>query len=227
MNRRFLTETGLLLLLLAGVTALLALTGSDIAVSSSCYIGGGWPIGERFPWKLLYRIDRIPAVMLASIGLVAIICGYFNHKWRYLVRPGLFLVLLLAIGPGLVVNTIFKDHWGRPRPRELVEFGGVRQFQQPWQPGIAGKGRSFPSGHSSAAFYLSAPYFIYRYRRPRLARVWFAGGAVFGVAMSYARIAQGAHFLTDTVWAFGMVWLVALILSAFLIRDDGNTVLEP
>ena len=26
-----------------------------------------------------------------------------------------------ALGPGLVVNVLFKDHWGRPRPREVVD----------------------------------------------------------------------------------------------------------
>ncbi len=44
-----------------------------------------------------------------------------------------------------------------------------------------------------------------------------AGGVAFGIAMSYARIVQGAHFLNDTLWAFGMVWLVAVILARLLI----------
>lgn len=221
MNGRFWAEFWLALVLLVILTGLLAHSGADLAVSGWFFRHHGWPIGEQFPWKLLYRIDRLPAIGLASVALVALAIGWRRPHRRQLVRPGLFLVVLLMLGPGLLVNSLFKDHWGRPRPREVVQFGGVRQFQQPWQPGISGQGRSFPSGHSSAAFYLCAPYFIYRFRKSRRARAWLWGGAVFGVAMSYARIAQGGHFLTDTLWAFGMIWLVGLTLAALLLPDAG------
>ncbi len=223
MNRKLLRELSVLLSLLAGITLLVAAFNFDLVVSSKFYIDSAWPVGEQFFWKLLYKIDRLPAIILAASGLAVAISGLIWQQKRNLVKPGFFLVLLLALGPGLLVNTIFKDHWGRPRPREVQQFGGARQFQQPWQPGIIGKGRSFPSGHSSAAFYLCAPYFIYRYRRPQLAKAWFICGVVFGVLMSYARIAQGAHFLSDTIWAFGMVWMVALVLSAVLLRDDDKS----
>jgi membrane-associated PAP2 superfamily phosphatase len=38
--------------------------------------------------------------------------------------------------------------------------------------------------------------------------------------MSIARITQGAHFLSDTLWAFGMVALCALLLAALLRLED-------
>ena len=220
MNKRLWAEWLLVAGLLLVITGLLAYSGADLDFSAQFYRNGGWPVGEQFPWKFLYRLDRIPAIGLALFALIMAVRGYYSQPMRHWVRPGIFLVLLLALGPGLLVNTLFKDHWGRPRPREVVQFGGVRQFQQPWQPGISGKGRSFPSGHSSAAFYLCAPYFIYRSRKPLAARAWLLGGAVFGIAMSYARIAQGGHFLTDTLWSFGMVWLLALVMAAIILRDD-------
>ncbi len=216
-KRGLFPELAAILAVLSVVTIMLALLDADITVSSRFHIDGRWPIGELFPWKFLYWLDRKPAILIASVGLAAALIGFFKKRMRSFLGPGLFLVLLLAIGPGLFVNAIFKDHWGRPRPREIQQFGGTRQFQQPWQPGIRGKGRSFPSGHSSAAFYLCSPYFIFRRTRPTIAKLWLAGGIVFGIAMSYARIAQGGHFLTDTLWSFGMVWLVAVILARLLI----------
>lgn len=219
MSDRFWAEFWLTVVLLVIVTGLLAHSGADLAVSGHFYRAGGWPVGELFPWKLLYRIDRMPAILLAIAGLAAAVGGFYKPGMRHWIRPGLFLVLLLALGPGLVVNGIFKDHWGRPRPREVIQFGGSKVFHQPWQPGISGQGRSFPSGHSSAAFYLSAPFFVYRRRRPLVARSWLAGGLVFGLLMSYARIAQGGHFLTDCVWSLGMIWLLALLLVAIIDPD--------
>ena len=45
-----------------------------------------------------------------------------------------FLAAMLAIGPGLVANVILKDNWGRARPRQVVEFGGTKQFTPPLVP---------------------------------------------------------------------------------------------
>ena len=211
------SEILFVLLFLTTVTILIAYTDADLRLSSYFYQSGGWPVGERFPWKLLYRLDRYPALIMAIFGLCAAIYGSFKPKWCSWRRQGIFLVLLLALGPGLMVNAVFKDHWGRPRPRDVIEFGGTKQFHQPWQAEINGKGRSFPCGHGSAAFYLTAPFYIYRRTKPAIARKWLAGGLVFGLLMSYARIAQGGHFLSDVLWAWGMVHITALLLSALLL----------
>ncbi len=197
-------------------TIAIAATGADLLVSAPFCINGKWPVGELQPWHMLYQFDRWPAVMLACSGLAAALIGWFSKRRRSWVRPGLFLVILLALGPGLIVNSVFKEFWGRPRPREIVQFGGTKDFLQPWQKGVSHGGRSFPSGHSSAAFYLSAPFFVLRRRKPRMAAWWMAGGLLFGILMSIARISQGGHFLSDTLWAWGMVHLLAVALYYLL-----------
>ena len=143
-----------------------------------------------FPWKLLYTWGCYPAVALALGGLLAAVRGCFVARWRPWRAWGVFLVLLMLMGPLLVVNGVFKDHWGRPRPRQVTQFGGTEQFLQPWQPGT-GEGRSFPSGHASMAFYMMAPYFIYRRKKPVVARRWLVSGSCFGLLMGFARIVQG------------------------------------
>jgi membrane-associated PAP2 superfamily phosphatase len=169
---------------------------------------------------MLYRLDRIPAIALALIGLMACIISLIRVEASHWKRSGIFLVLLLALGPGLLVNALFKDHWGRPRPREVQQFGGNKQFLHPWQKGRDGNGRSFPSGHAAAAFYMAAPYFIYRRANRRFAHVWLIGGIAFGLLMSAARITQGAHFLSDNLWAWGMVQLTAVCLYYLLGLDQ-------
>ncbi len=212
-------ETIITVTFLAAATALIAMSSADLAVSAKFFIGGQWPVGELWPWKMLYRIDRYPALILAVSGLGLCIASFVRHTPSHWRRSGIFLVLLLALGPGLLVNALFKDHWGRPRPRDIVQFEGNMVFLQPWQRGEDGNGRSFPSGHASAAFYMTAPFFIYRNRRKLLARIWLSGGLIFGVFMSIARTAQGGHFLSDDLWAWGMVHLCAIALAAMLKLD--------
>lgn len=226
MQREVLWETAAIVVFLLFSTMLIASTGLDIKISSIFSMAGTWPMTNLFPWRQLYLIDRAPAIVLAGAALF--IAGYSYKKpalkhWR---KAGLFLALFLIIGPGLIVNSGFKDHWGRPRPREIVQFGGKKEFLQPWQKGISGGGRSFPSGHSSAAFFMIAPFFIYRRRKPGIARNWLVGGMIFGVLMSLTRIIQGAHFLSDNLWAFGIVYLVGLWLAAAMKLDAGEPLAE-
>ncbi len=219
MKSRLLIEIVSLLAFLVVATGVIAVTGADLAVASRFYIGGHWPVGNLFPWRLLYHLDRYPSFSLAIAGLIAFCMSFAKkeyYRWR---RAGAYLALLLILGPGLLVNSVFKEHWGRPRPAEITRFGGTKPFLQPWQRGEDGNGRSFPSGHSSAAFYMAAPYLIYRRTHRRRALAWLTGGLLFGTVMSIARITQGAHFLSDNLWAFGMVALCALLLAALLNLD--------
>ena len=204
---------------LVAITALIALSGLDMLLATRFYSAGEWPIGEQFPWKLLYRMEHYPALLLAVAGLLGAVAAFKQSRWSRKARSYAFLVVFLILGPGLLVNAVFKDGWGRPRPRNLVEFSGTKTFLQPWQKGIAGEGRSFPSGHASAAFYMTAPFFIYRRSRPNLAYIWLTGGICFGILMSIARITQGGHFLSDTVWSFGLVYLTGLLLSVVMGLD--------
>ncbi len=220
MNKRFWTEISLLVLVLVAATALIAVTGADLAISSRFWIDGKWPVGDQSFWRLLYKLDRIPSIGLGIAGLILFVRSFMKNDSFSGRKSGAYLVLLLILGPGLLVNSVFKEHWGRPRPRDIIEFSGKKQFLQPWQKGESGKGRSFPSGHSSAAFYMAAPYLIYRGRNRKRAYQWLSGGILFGIVMSAARITQGAHFLSDTLWAFGMVAFCALLLAALLKLDE-------
>jgi membrane-associated PAP2 superfamily phosphatase len=197
-------------------TLLIAWCGVDLAISALFCMDGKWPVGDQFPWHSLYRLEGIPAAALTLFGLSAFLASFFRPKLRHWRKAGAFLVLLLALGPGLLVNAVFKDHWGRPRPRDIVQFGGQKQFLHPWQKGEDETGHSFPSGHASAGFYMTAPFFIYRRTNKRLARFWLTGGLVFGVIMSFARITQGGHFLSDNLWAWGIIHLSALFLAAMI-----------
>jgi membrane-associated PAP2 superfamily phosphatase len=128
-------------------------------------------------------------------------------------RQAMFIILLLALGPGLLINGILKEHLGRPRPNELVDFGGDYHFVPIGQSGPAGENSSFPSGHASIAFFVMAPWFIYRQRKPFRAYFFLWSGIAFGLAVGFARIMQGGHFLSDVLWAGGLVYITGEILA--------------
>lgn len=207
-----------ILLALVTATGVIAYFGWDMQLACSFYVPGqGFPTGNRQPWHFLYRFGVWPAVLMGGSAGAVFLCSFIRTDLIPFRRQALFLALLLIIGPGILANSIFKDHWGRPRPRQVVEMGGAMPFYQPWQPGPAPKNASFPAGHPTAAFYLSAPYFILCRRRRRQALLWLLGGFIYGCIMGAARIVQGGHFLSDVIWSAGFVYLTALLLADWLL----------
>lgn len=207
--------------LLAG-TLLIAATGADLKVSSFFHMNGAWPVGGTQPWHFLYQYGYYPAYILGAAALALFATGFFLPEAAPHRKGAAFMVVLLLLGPGLLVNTAFKDHWGRPRPRDIVQFGGTQTFHQPWEKGEAGKGKSFPSGHCASAFYLAMPFFALRRRSPRTAARIFTLGMIYGVIMGVARISQGGHFVSDVLWAWGGVHLTAVALYYLMGLDRAS-----
>ena len=201
-------------LVLGLATIWLRATDIDLTLSARYYVPGeGWPAGGVQPWKWLYDYGVIPAWVIALPALLLGVATVFRAPLRRYQRAAWFLVLAMSIGPGLVVNTVFKQNWGRPRPRDVVELGGQRAFLPVWEKGPSPDwGNSFVSGHAATAFYVAAPFFLLRRRQRARALAWLAAGLVYGSLMGVARITQGAHFLSDVVWAAGFVWLTCLAL---------------
>jgi membrane-associated PAP2 superfamily phosphatase len=206
-------------------TVVIAWFGWDLPLARSFYVPGqGFPIGLQQPWHTLYRFGEWPAFLLGGAAGIVFLLGFFRPSLAVFRRQALFLALLLIIAPGILANAVFKDHWGRPRPRQVIEMGGSFAFHQPWQPGPAPRNASFPAGHPTVAFYLSAPYFVLRRTNRRKALYWLWGGLVYGCIMGMARIIQGGHFLSDVLWSAGFVYLTALVLADLLQLDDQEPV---
>ena len=210
----------LVLDILIGLSLLILLFNVDLGLSRLVVEAGNqWPGRLQEPWNSLYHLAPVPGLLLAAWALVTLCGGLIVTTWRRYRRQAIFVLLLLALGPGLLVNVVLKDHLGRPRPRELAEFGGQHEFVQFWQPGSDEKNSSFPSGHAAIAFFTMAPWFIYRRENPAVARVFLAGGLLFGSLVGLTRILQGAHFISDILWAGGLVYLLGEALAWLLPSD--------
>jgi lipid A 4'-phosphatase len=208
------------LLAAVAATGAIDLAGADLAVQALFYSpGAGWVLGTLDPWAFLYRYGNIPAFALGVLGLIAFALSFFSERFRPDRMAALFVVVLLALGPGLIVNTVFKDHWGRPRPADIVQFGGTETYRSFWHPGSPDEGRSFPSGHAAVGFFLMAPFFVLRRKAPGWARRALVAGILYGFSMGLGRMIQGGHFLTDVIWSGCMVYFTGLFLY-YLFRLD-------
>jgi len=135
-------------------------------------------------------------------------------------RAGLYLLLALALGPGLVVNTVFKDHWGRARPAQLAEFGGDKRPTPAFAPADqCARNCSFPAGDPAVGFFLVSFAFLLSSAK---ARRWMAaGGIAAGAALGAMRIAQGGHFLSDVIASGFLVVAVSWALYRAIVAWDG------
>jgi len=176
----------------------------DLAVASLFHDELGFSPGRKGLNGIFYWIGDIGAELL----FVALTLAMFGAILR-LGRLGawrmrlVFLWLALFVGPGLVVNLVLKEHIDRPRPSQLVEFGGEQQFVAAFDWSETGqRGHSFVSGHAAFAFYLMAIGWIDARRRRR----WMFAALGFGAAMGLSRMDGGQHFLSDVVFAFYVVY---------------------
>jgi membrane-associated PAP2 superfamily phosphatase len=197
------------------------LTGIDLALSARYFDAAGpehWPTGLMPPWSWLYRYGEAPAVLMFVGSLLGLATAYTTVRFRSWRAPAAIVLLAVGVGPLLLTNALLKEHWGRPRPRQVEAFGGGRFYQPVLVPTFRTDENAFPSGHVAAGFAPVALYFAWRGRRRAWARVGLAGGVVYGSAMGWARITQGAHFASDVLWSGGIVYFSALGAAVLVAR---------
>jgi membrane-associated PAP2 superfamily phosphatase len=162
-----------------------------------------WRWRDVVTW--LVTLVAVPAIVALPLKLI----------WprRPLIIPGraiMLMLITLALGPGVVTNLVLKEHWGRPRPIDVVQFGGDEHFRPWWDPrGDCPKNCSFVSGEASGAFWTLAAAAV---APPQWRALAYGAALLFGVGVSVLRMAAGAHFITDVTFAgvftFLVIWLV-------------------
>lgn len=213
MRKRAALDFGVPLLVLLAITLYYRSPERDLGPLDRYYLGDRvWKYEEPQPWKSFYDFGPSFSIVVGAWGLAVWIAGYFRPGLARHRKTAAFLALSLAIGPGIVVNSIFKEHWGRPRPRDIVRYDGDRTYWKVWERHRGGDGDSFPSGHAATAYWLFTPWFLLRRRRRRWAIGVLALGLVWGTIMGICRMGQGGHYPSDVVWAGGFAYLVSLSL---------------
>lgn len=205
--------------LVLGTTALAALptlwTTLDLQAA-------GWFIGDAAPvravdWWWVKLINAyIPAVfrvvvLVALAAWLMTTLGRRGKQWRL---PLAFIVVAVTLGPGVLVNSGFKDHWQRARPYQVEPFGGTQQFTRAAVMTDQCKANcSFVSGHVACGFFLASLMLIDRRRQV----AWAIAGMAGGFTIGFARMADGAHWLSDVLWASPITLLCSWLVWRLLV----------
>jgi lipid A 4'-phosphatase len=217
-------RAGLLIVLSIAVAAGLVLgLVPDIDLSIASFFFRLGQAGSTMPeiWieptvSILRKIGFWIEIVLIALPVIALATKLILPRRKMLI-PGsaiVFLAASLVLGPGLLVNVGLKNHWGRPRPGRIEQFGGDQKFVPWWQPnGGCRKNCSFVSGEAAAAFWTLAPAAL---APPEWQPVAYGMALVFGATISLSRMVTGGHFLSDTIFAgvftFLIVWLTYAVV---------------
>jgi lipid A 4'-phosphatase len=233
-HRRFwIPELVVLLALASAATILFSATRLDIDAARHFYhpeLADPWPIASQPLWSIFYRSAPWVTGSLAVVGTVLLLAGMIRRNRKVLQLFGIFLLLCVIVGPGLIINGILKDHWGRPRPRQIIEFGGRLEYVPPLLPSRT-HGKSFPCGHCSVGYLYAAGWWTWRRRHPMRAAVSLAAGTTLGTLLGFGRMAAGGHFLSDVIWSGLIAYGVAHVLYYYALRiparEDAYGILYP
>jgi undecaprenyl-diphosphatase len=154
-----------------------------------------WVGARHVPWLDAAMVEITILGTGTVVMMVALVAGLFlyltDHRYSA-------LLLTIATAGGLLLNTVLKLTFARPRPEIFV-----------W--GTHAASSSFPSGHAMSAtiIYGTVAYLAARLQRQRWAR-WATMTAVAGLILLIcaSRVYLGVHYPSDIVAGviIGFAW---------------------
>lgn len=150
---------------------------------------------------------------LGSYAFVIIIVTAAVGYLLLMRKAGLALLLLAAEGGGMLISTLLKSLFDRPRP-DLEH--AARVFTA-----------SFPSGHAtlSAVTFLTLGALLTRAVADRKSKLYFMGTAiVLTILVGLSRLYLGVHYPSDILagWCIGSAWAVLCWGGALWLQRRGE-----
>ncbi|KQQ46057.1 hypothetical protein ASF69_07615 [Rhizobium sp. Leaf311] len=176
-----------------------------------------WENASEFAFKensflILFRdTNRLMPWVIIGAAVLLLIPNPYLRRLKYTPAPHklLFVLMFFATGPGLGVHFI-KILVGRARPRTLEEFGGNAVFTPAWEfTDQCVRNCSFISGEAASAFALLTLVVFFRRQYSTL---YLCAVGVVAAGFSLNRVVFGAHFLSDVVIAWGLMFVLAALL---------------
>lgn len=184
----------------------------DLYVSSLFY-SQGLGFYDNFFFHALFKYGEWFGLATGVTAMCLYVLSFFYKKlskWR---QGSLAMLLTLVIGAGLITNICLKGCWGRPRPKQITEFGGKVDYRPFWSPDFRSKDepqKSFPSGHAAmGCYFLSMCLIGRRYRSKALFLTGLFLTILLGCGLMIGRVVQGGHFVSDVVASSVIMWYIA------------------
>jgi undecaprenyl-diphosphatase len=167
------------------------------------------PLGP--PWLEEMGRDFTALGGIAIVGLVsgvAILYLALDRRWSTI------WLILIVVGGSLLLNSLLKAGFHRPRP-DLVPHGMVVYYA------------SFPSGHAmtSASVYLTLGALLARLQQRRYQAYLIMGTAILvTVLVGISRVYLAVHWPSDVLagWVAGSIWATVCWLVAWKLRQNSQ-----
>lgn len=228
-SRRASWLLGQLLLLAVSAALLLALfETSSLDLHASAYFfdpeHGVFP--HRHEWLYDTVLHRGLKVLSLTAGIASVLVAIAGARgvWpRWPRRNALAAALGMVLIPCATV--LLKHLTHRHCPWDLAPFGGFVPYTSLLDGIPAGyaPGQCFPAGHASGGFVWMVWGVALLPLSRRAAHAALAGGLLLGLLMGVSRIAQGAHFVSHTLWSAWLAWAVIVALVALCRVDLGRS----
>jgi undecaprenyl-diphosphatase len=145
---------------------------------------------------------------LGGVGFLSLLTASVIGFLLVARKPKAALAVLVAVGGGIIISSLLKAGFDRPRP-ELVPYGALVYTS------------SFPSGHSlmSATVSLTLGAMLARIMTLNRLRAYvLAVSILITLLVGISRVYLGVHWPTDVLagWLVGSAW--ALICGALMLR---------
>lgn len=193
----------------------------DIIIADLFFVDNSFYLGNNLFGMIIYKGAYYLTILVGVLLAVMLILNIFKNINLFgLPRKAIiFFIVVFIMAPGIVANSILKDNIGRPRPANIIEYGGKAVFQPPFViSNQCSNNCSFVSGHASFAFTFMAIGLLFR---KKLRYLVCSSGFLFGAIVGFVRIYQGRHFFTDVVFAYFFTWLtITLIYKFFYPKDE-------
>lgn len=167
------------------------------------------PIGPRWLEEMVRDVTALGGYAILTIIVLAVTVYLCVQGHRQL-----GVLLVSAVVGGVIISSLLKTYFDRPRPA-LVPHGSYVLSQ------------SFPSGHAmmAATTYLTLGAILAQAERRRTLRIFFLGlGIALTIAVGLSRLYLGVHWPTDVLagWVAGAAWALACWSMARIVEHHNQ-----
>jgi undecaprenyl-diphosphatase len=167
------------------------------------------PLGPRWFEEAARDVTGLGGTTILTFVTLAAIAYLLMTRKRHAA-----LLVLAAVGGGMLMSTLLKLGFARPRP-DLVPHG-ARVYTA-----------SFPSGHAmlSAVTYLTLGALLARVQPRRRIKAFFLGLAILlTIVIGMSRVYLGVHWPSDVLagWSGGAAWAALCWFVALQLQRRGD-----
>ena len=167
------------------------------------------PIGPAWLWEVGRDLTAEGGIAMLVLVTGSIV-GYHLIIRQYHAAG----FIILAVGGGLLLSTLLKSLFDRPRPQLVPHLSHVISS-------------SFPSGHSmmAAVVYLTLGSLLAGLTTSKRLRIYYLSlSVIITMLVGISRVYMGVHYPTDVLagWTAGLVWATLCWMVARMMNNRGT-----